>query len=211
MSDQIPGPGDERIVGALHVEPAEAQQLSCEVTADNRRLIVIHLLAIVLAVAAVIVSFFEDGGLRVRSFLIPSSVVALAIFGLFTQSTFRRRRVAEILRSHSPGAAVHYELAPAGIEIQRDGGLTRLAWSECRTFAESSHAFLLYADREVPEIVYKRAFREDMLAIVRERLTANIKKRAARHAIALAFTIEAGLLALALGIIVALVTHRVRH
>jgi hypothetical protein len=209
MSEPIPGAGGERVVGALQVELVEAQQVSREVTADNRRLIVVHWIAIVFAVAAVMVSFFGDGGLRLRLLLLPGAMVALAIFGLFTQSTIRRRRVAEMLQSHSPGALVHYELAPVGIEIQRDGGLTQLAWSECSAFAESSHAFLLYAHRDVPQIIYKRAFREDMLPIVRERLTAHIEKRAGGHAFGLALAMGAGLLAL--GVIVGLAMHRVRH
>jgi hypothetical protein len=201
MSDLAAVARDERISGGLRLERDDLQQVSREATADNRRFIAFNGLCIAGAVSGAATKFVEGEGLR--SFLMPSGVAAVAIWGLVTQARLRRRRIAEILQAHTLGSYVNYQLGSSGIELQSDAGLTRLAWGECHSFGESAHAFLLYAGRVVPEILYKRAFREDMLTVVREQLRANVKKRPVARAIAIVLIVSLFFLALGIGVGVA--------
>ena len=199
MSGSRFGVGDELIVGGLRLDPAEVQQVSREATADNRRFIVLHGFGIALAAAAAAANWLEGEGLR--SFRTPLFILALSVSGLIVQARSRSRRIADILRSQPSASAVDYQLDTSGIQIHSDAGPTqRLAWSQCRVFDESAHAFFLYAGRVDPEIMYKRAFPEDVLPAVRERLGTNVKKRALGRALTLSFVI--GFAVLAVGILV---------
>lgn len=194
------------IASTLQPDRTEVDQVSREATADSRLFSALHATGILLAGIAGVVNWLEDH--RLWSMLLPSFIVALSIYGLVMQTSARRKRILGIVAFAQRSPEISYRLSSAGVEIEGDGA-SRLRWDEVRTYDETPHAFLLHADRTVPEVLYKRAFAEDELQRVRQYLEANVKKR--RVGRTLAITLAMGFGVLALGIVLAVTVGGPRH
>ena len=209
MEDEQSGAERERIIGEVRIDGGELQQVTHEATAGHRMFIAVNILGIGLAVVGAVFNHFEGDGLR--SFVMTGLLCAISISGLSIQASSRRQCVAGIVNAQPIGSAVSYRLSPSGIAIQRDvgAGSRGMTWNECSAFDESAHAFLLYTSNIVPEIVYKRAFSTQQVTVIRQRLAANIKRRAAGKALVLALAMGIGVVAL--GVVFAVAMRAAHH
>lgn len=208
MTEQRAQAGHERVVGELRIEAAEVQEGSREATADQRKVIAVQYCGMGLAVTAAALNLFEGDGLP-KAFALPSALLVLSVFVIWTQNTARRTRIAAIRQADPVGAAVHYRFGSSGIEIQRAAGSKRLSWSECSGFREGPHAFVVFLGRAMPEVVYKRAFREEQLSAIREWLSANVKTVSFWRVFAIALAL--GFALALMGVVVAIASHNTHH
>lgn len=150
----------------------------------------------------------SEGASR-RSWL-TSALTLLAVL-LSVESTRRERarklRIACERLGQTRPTTVCYALDASGLTITRHDAPVRLAWRECLGYEEAPLTFALYFDRQLPELVLKRAFAEQDLPAVRALLVrcaprGVVGRRAMRRMLVLC-TI-AGIIILAFGVGLAL-------
>lgn len=123
----------------------------------------------------------------------------------------RKLRVTRERLAQTEAGDVRYALDATGLTINRHSTSISLAWRECHGYEEGKHTFALYFDRQLPELVLKRAFLPDDVEAVRALLARCVRdgavgRRALRRATVL--SIAMGVVILALGVGVALLARR---
>jgi hypothetical protein len=180
MAEQRPNAPDERVLGAVAIEPADLQCAGVEATAGSQIYEASQWCALAFALVGAALNFRDASSTGSRVFscvMIP--VLIFAIIAGRRQRAQRantvRKRITAVQGGEAP--VIQYDLGPSRFEIQSGSNSVRYAWSACQGFDEERHTFLLYFDRAVPDVLFKRAFRVEDLPRVRDLLGSCVKTR----------------------------------
>lgn len=199
------------IHGELQLRPNEVHDASREAVAAEGLRMGVGAAALALGLIGALWNLIERASVRSWLTLGLTSVVMLASLESTRRERARKLRITRERLGQLQPAAVHYTLDASGLTITRPEAPVHWAWRECLGYEEAALTFALYFDRQLPELLLKRAFANQDLPAVRDLLqrcipAAMVGRRAMRRAFVLCTV--AGLIVLACGIGFALIVRR---
>jgi YcxB-like protein len=171
MAEQRTNAPDERIFGEVAIARADLQLAGADATADSRVYEALNWCGLALLLVGAALNLRDPSSTLWHAAMYLS--IPLVIYGIIAgrrQRALRARtvraRIAEVHGGEEP--VIHYHLDLNCLEMQSGSSSTRYTWSSCQGVDEGRHSFLLYFDRVVPDVLFKRAFAAEELSHVRD-------------------------------------------
>lgn len=151
-------PANARAVGELTIDAADLKRAASEASSDGFVVEAFQGSALVVLLAINAVSYWRHAVSWPQVLVLCST--AIAFVSARTARAKRARDAVQRIARINGGApaTVEYGLDASGLVIQSGSNAARYAWSACYGFDERHDTILVYFDKLVPDVLFKRAF-----------------------------------------------------